>query len=92
MKTTTNKSLRPDRPNKALRRVPVMDGETDEANRAPGAGGEPGRKRSRPGRAASLRRSSQVTRSQRWRKEHKPGETKRRGVLAKGSRTGRGRK
>lgn len=53
-RATSNKSLRSERPNKDLRRLSVEYGETDEANRVPGAeGGATGRPR-RPGRAATL--------------------------------------
>jgi hypothetical protein len=76
-KTTTNKSLRPDRPIKALRRQPIASGETDDANRTAGASGTPRHGRKRPGRAASLRTSNARKRSERWRSVAK-GKLKRR--------------
>lgn len=90
-RATTNKSLRLDEPTKALRRRSVTDGEIDEQNRTAGASGQPRHARRRPGRAASLRGTSQRTRSQKWRSPTKGSRSLRRGVLAKGSRTGRNR-
>ena len=52
---------------KALRREPISRGDIDEENRTAGASGEPPRTRKRPGRAAALRSSGTVKRSQRWR-------------------------
>ena len=66
-RATTNKSFRVNRPVKALRREPVSRGEIDEENRTAGASGEPVHPRKRPGRAASLRSSGTVKRSERWR-------------------------
>jgi hypothetical protein len=88
-RATTNKSMRLDEPKKEMRRRSVAEGETDEQNRVAGASGSPRHGRKRPGRAASLRGTSQRTRSQRWRSPTKGTRSKRRGVLAKGSRTGR---
>jgi hypothetical protein len=54
-RNTSNKSMRIEDPNKALRREQVAD-ESDEANlTVPGASGEPRSGAARPGRAASLR-------------------------------------
>jgi hypothetical protein len=88
-RTTTNKSLRPDESRKATRRRSVGEGETDEQNRAAGASGESPHPPKRPGRAASLLSTTHRMRSQRWRNPEKGGGKLRRGVLAKGSRTGR---
>lgn len=83
--------MRLDEPQKELRRRGVEEGETNEGNRVAGASGEPAHGRKRPGRAASLRGTAQRTRSQSWRSPTKGTRTKRRGNLAKGSRTGRNR-
>lgn len=90
-RATSNKSLRTERPIKALRQQSVNVGETDENNRVPGAEGTPRTTRKRPGRAASLRGSAAHVRSQRWRSPKKGPRRMRRGNLAKGSRTGRNR-
>lgn len=90
-RSTTNVSMRVDRPTKALRRTPVDQGETDDSNRPVGASGNYHRGRRRPGKAASLRSSSSRTRSQRWRVPKKGKRTMRKGNLAKGSRTARTR-
>jgi hypothetical protein len=90
-KTTTNKSLRLDQPQKEMRRRSVTEGETDEQNRAAGASGSPRHARKRPGRAASLRGTAQRTRSQKWRNPEKGPVAMRKGNLAKGSRTGKNR-
>jgi hypothetical protein len=74
-----------------MRRASVNDGETDAANLVPGAKGDAPTARRRPGRAASLLSTSQTTRSQAWRNPTKGKPSMRRGVLAKGSRTGRNR-
>jgi hypothetical protein len=83
--------MRTERPVKEMRRASVNIGETDENNRVPGADGDSHGGRRRPGRAASLLSSSANLRSQRWRTPKKGKRTMRRGVLAKGSRTGRNR-
>ena len=90
-KTTTNKSMRVDNPGRAMRRRSVSECETNETNRAAGASGAPSHARKRPGRAASLRGTAQRTRSQKWRNPEKGPIARRRGNLAKGSRTGRNR-
>jgi hypothetical protein len=90
-KSTSNKSMRVDSPQKAMRRRSVADGEADELNRTAGASGTPRQARKRPGRAASLRSIAQRTRSQKWRNPEKGPIARRRGNLAKGSRTGRNR-
>jgi len=82
--------MRVNQPVKAMRRMPVDTGETDQTNDA-GATGTVGRGRRRPGRAASLLSSANRTRSQRWRVTKQASPSKRRGTLAKGSRTGRNR-
>jgi len=66
-KLTSNKSIRPDDPIKALRRAQLTDGETDDRRRVPGANGTRAHGPRRPGRAAALRTSARGTRSQRWR-------------------------
>jgi hypothetical protein len=83
--------MRLDEPQKEMRRRSVEEGQTDEENRVPGATGTPRRGRKRPGRAASLVGTGHRTRSQAWRSPAKGGGTRRRGNLAKGSRTGRNR-
>jgi hypothetical protein len=88
-RATTNKSMRLDEPKKAMRRRSVNDGEIDDQRRTSGASGAPQLTRKRPGRAASLLGTAQRTRSQKWRNPSKGAPTMRRGVLAKGSRTGR---
>lgn len=92
-KTTTNKSLRLDAPRKEVRRRAVAEGESPEPglNRAAGATGVPAHARKRPGRAASLRGTAQRMRSQKWRHPEEGPVARRRGNLAKGSRTGRNR-
>ena len=84
--------MRLERPIKALRRESVASGETDEANRVPGAAGNTRSGRRRPGRAAALRRNAASNRSQRWRNPEKGGRNMRRGNLAKGSRTAKSRR
>jgi hypothetical protein len=86
-RATTNKSMRLDEPKKELRRRSVNEGETDEMNRTAGAEGQPQHGRKRPGRAASLMGTSHRTRSQKWRTPTTGSRSRRRGVLAKGSRT-----
>jgi hypothetical protein len=86
-RATTNKSMRLDEPQKEMRRRSVDEGETDENNRIPGASGDTHRTRKRPGRAASLLGTSQRTRSQRSRNPEKGSGSKRRDVVAQGSRT-----
>ena len=66
-RATTNKSLRVNRPVKALRREPIARVEADDSHRVAGASGTPRRARKRPGRAASLLTSNASKRSQRWR-------------------------
>jgi hypothetical protein len=91
-RATTNKSMRLSKPSKGLRRQPIAaDGESDKHNRAAGASGIPTHAPKRPGRAAALLSASQRTRSQKWRAPEKGSPSMRRGVLAKGSRTGRNR-
>jgi hypothetical protein len=90
-RSTTNVSMRIERPMKALRRTPVDQGENDDANQSAGASGQATHARRRPGRAASLRSSAARTRSQRWRVPKKGKRKLRKGNLAKGSRTGRNR-
>jgi hypothetical protein len=86
---TTNKSMRQERPIKAMRRTPVALGETDDRNRVPGASGTKSRSaRRRPGRAASLATSAQRLRSQRWRSVAS-GKLKRSAEPAKKTRGGR---
>ncbi|HUR57114.1 MAG TPA: hypothetical protein VM029_05365, partial [Opitutaceae bacterium] len=87
-KATSNKSMRTEQPNKALRRTSVSEGEVDQQNQAPGAASKPQAKR-RPGRTASLLTSLATKRSNRWRNPEKGGPNRRRGNLAKGTRTGR---
>jgi hypothetical protein len=82
--------MRTERPVKEMRRMPV--GETAENNQVPGADGDIHGGRRRPGRAASLLSSSHNTRSQKWRAPKKGKPSMRRGVLAKGSRTGGNKK
>lgn len=65
-KTTTNRSFRQDNPIKAQRRAAIDDGEANTGD-VPGASGQARSSPRRPGRAASLRSSSQRTRSQKWR-------------------------
>jgi len=74
-----------------MRRRTIGDGESDEPQRAAGATGAPRHPRKRPGRAASLRGTAQRTRSQKWRNPEKGPVARRRGNLAKGSRTGKNR-
>lgn len=74
-----------------MRRRSVVEGETDERNRVAGASGAPRSARKRPGRAASLRGTAQRMRSQKWRHPEKGPIARRRGNLAKGSRTGKNR-
>jgi hypothetical protein len=85
-RATSNKSMRTERPIKAIRRTSVADGEVDEQNRVPGAAGRRQAKR-RPGRTASLLSSVATKRSNRWRNPERGGPRRRRGNLAKGSRT-----
>jgi hypothetical protein len=80
--------MRLDEPKKELRRRSVNDGETDEQNRTPGASSVGTHAPKRPGRAASLLGTVHRTRSQKWRSPSKEPRSMRRGVLAKGSRTG----
>lgn len=90
-KTTTNKSMRLGQPRKEVRRQSITEGETEAQSGAAGATGAPAHTRKRPGRAASLRGTAQRTRSQKWRSPAKGSPNRRRGNLAKGSRTGRNR-
>jgi hypothetical protein len=90
-KSTTNKSMRLDEPQKEMRRRSVAEGETNDQNRVAGASGTPTHAPKRPGRAASLRGIAQRTRSQKWRNPEKGPVGMRRGNLAKGSRTGKNR-
>ena len=83
--------MRLDQPQKEMRRRPVVEGETNEANLVAGASGTPRRGPKRPGRAASLLGTAQRMRSQKWRSPEQGSRSMRRGVLAKGSRTGRNR-
>ncbi|WP_233256684.1 hypothetical protein [Opitutus sp. ER46] len=78
--------MRVERPVKALRQAPTDAGETDE-KKAAGANGTGSRMRRRPGRAASLRSSSNRTRSQRWRVPKKGARRMRRGnAVRKGAK------
>ena len=74
-----------------MRRTSVAAGETDEANRVPGASGTQ-RKPRRPGRAASLLSANATKRSNRWRNPDAGGPRRRRGNLAKKAFAGRGRR
>ena len=79
--------MRVDRPSKALRRRPAAENENDRQNSTAGASGETAPKPRRPGRTASLLSAGDNLRSQKWRNPTKGAPDRRRGVLAKGSRT-----
>ena len=89
-RATSTRSTRTERPAKELRRSTVDDDTAARVTTA-GASGETRSGPRRPGRAASLRSISSRNRSQKWRSPKVGQRTRRKGNLAKGSRTGRNR-